>query len=197
MRRLLLGILLALCLPASAQAAQGRVSAFFYPWYGTSAEDGSYVHWAQLGHVPPDDIASSYYPAAGLYSSPDRLVLGQQMDEIHAAGIDEIIVSWWGQGSTEDLRLPAVIVAARAVGLTVAAHLEPYGGRSVSSTVADISYLRNYGITSFYVYRPFDLAISDWAAATASLHAGGAKLYAQTGLVGAAASAGFNGVYTY
>src|SRR3954471_22938209 len=120
MRRLLLGILLALCLPASAQAAQGRVSAFFYPWYGTSAEDGSYVHWAQLGHVPPDDIASSYYPAAGLYSSSDRLVL-----------------------------------------------------------------------------RPSDLAISDGAAATASLHAGGAKLYAQTGLVGAAASAGFNGVYTY
>jgi glycoprotein endo-alpha-1,2-mannosidase len=196
MRRLLLGILIALCLPATAQAG-GRVSAFFYPWYGTSAEDGSYVHWSQLGHDPPDDIASSYYPARGLYSSSDRVVLGQQMDEIRAAGIDEIIVSWWGQGSAEDLRLPAVIVAARTDGIAVAAHLEPYPGRTVSSTVADIAYLRNYGITNFYVYRPFDLPVADWAAETTALHAGGVQLYAQTGLVGDAAKAGFNGVYTY
>jgi hypothetical protein len=74
MRRLILGILLALCLPASAQAGV-RVSAFYYPWYGTAALDGAYRHWSQLGHDPPNDIASSYYPAAGLYSSSDRLVM--------------------------------------------------------------------------------------------------------------------------
>src|SRR5512141_629200 len=118
MRRLLLGILLALYLPASAQAGV-RVSAFFYPWYGTAARDGAYLHWGQLGHDPPNDIASSYYPARGLYSSSDRLVLAQQMDEIRSAGIDEIVVSWWGRGSAEDLRLPAVIVAARADGIAV------------------------------------------------------------------------------
>lgn len=196
MRRLLLGILLALCLPASAQAGV-RVSAFFYPWYGTSSQDGTYLHWGQLGHDPPNDIASSYYPARGLYSSSNRLVLAQQMDEIRAAGIDEIIVSWWGRGSAEDQRLPAVIVAARTDGITVAVHLEPYAGRTVASTVVDLSYLRNYGITSFYVYRPFDLAVSDWAAAKSALHAGGVKLYAQTGLVGNAANGGFDGVYTY
>ena len=196
MRRLLLGILLALCLPASAQAGV-RVSAFFYPWYGTASADGSYAHWAQLGHTPPNDIASSYYPARGLYSSSDQLVLGQQMDEIRSAGIDEIVVSWWGQGSAEDQRLPAVIVAAHSDGIAVAVHLEPYGGRSVASTVADLAYLRNYGINSFYVYRPFDMPVSDWAAAKTALHAGGVKLYAQTGLVGSAASAGFDGVYTY
>ncbi len=90
-----------------------------------------------------------------------------------------------------------MIVAARAHGIAVAVHLEPYGGRTVASTVADIAYLRNYGITSFYVYRPFDLAVDDWAAAARALHAGGAKLFAQTGLVGAAAKARFDGVYTY
>src|SRR5258707_160215 len=158
MRRLLLGILLALCLPASAQGGV-RVSAFFYPWYGTSSQDGAYRHWAQLGHAPPNDIASSYYPARGLYSSSDRLVMAQQMDEIQSAGIDEIVVSWWGPGSPEDLVLPAVIVAARADGIAVAVHLEPYGDRSVSSTVADIAALRNYGITSFYGYRPLYMAV--------------------------------------
>ncbi len=188
--------MLALCLPASAQAGV-RVSAFFYPWYGTSSHDGAYLHWSQLGHVPPDDIASSYYPARGLYSSADRLVMAQQMDEIRSAGIDEIAVSWWGQGSAEDLLLPAVIVAARADGIAVAVHLEPYGGRTVSSTVADVAYLRTYGIKSFYVYRPFDMAVGDWAAAKSALHAGGVHLFAQTGLVGTAARAGFDGVYTY
>ncbi len=196
MRRLILGLLLALCLPASAQAGV-RVAAFYYPWYGTTAQDGAYLHWAQLGHDPPNDIASSYYPARGLYSSSDRLVMAQQMDEIRSAGIDEIVVSWWGPGSAEDLLLPAVIVAARADGITVAVHLEPYGGRSVSSTVTDVAYLRNYGITSFFVYRPFDFAVADWLAAKRGLHAGGVKLYAQTGLVGSAAHAGFDGVYTY
>ena len=44
MRRLsIIFALAALCLPVSAQAAT-RVSAFYYPWYATSAHDGSYEH---------------------------------------------------------------------------------------------------------------------------------------------------------
>jgi glycoprotein endo-alpha-1,2-mannosidase len=196
MRRLLLGLLLVLILPATAQAGV-RVSAFYYPWYGTFADDGAYQHWAQLGHTPPNDIASSYYPARGLYSSSDAVVVGEQMNEIRDAGIDEIAVSWWGKGSPEDARLPEVVSAARADGISVAVHLEPYGGRSVASTVADLAYLRTYGITTFYVYRPFDFPIAQWAAAKTALHAGGVTLFGQTGLVGAAAAAGFDGVYTY
>jgi hypothetical protein len=197
MRRFLLGIVLALVLPASAQAA-GRVSAFYYPWYGTASVDGSFQHWAQLGHSPPSNIASSYYPANGLYSSSDKLIVAQQMDEIGQAGIDEIAVSWWGQGSVEDGRLPMVLAAARADGISVAIHLEPYTDRSVATTVSDVAYLRGLGIRTFYVYRPFDMPVSDWAAAKDALHAGGGTtLYAQTGMVGAASAAGFDGVYTY
>jgi glycoprotein endo-alpha-1,2-mannosidase len=195
-RRLVLFALFALALPATAQAGV-RVSAFYYPWYGTSARDGVYQHWAQHGHVPPNDIASAYYPARGLYSSSDRLVTGAQMSEIKAAGIDEVVVSWWGRGSPEDQRLPDVIAAARANGLAVAVHLEPYNGRTVASTVDDVAYLRGYGIKTFYVYRPFDFAPSDWAAAQADLHAGGTTLFAQTALPGTAAAGGFDGVYTY
>jgi hypothetical protein len=196
MRRLALLVLLVLAVPATAQAGV-RVSAFYYPWYGTSARDGAFQHWSQHGHVPPNDIASAYYPARGLYSSSDRLVTGAQMDEIRAAGIDEIVVSWWGHGSPEDERLPEVIAAARADGLAVAAHLEPYSGRTVAGTVDDIAYLRGYGIRTFYVYRPFDFPVADWAAAQPELHDGGTTLFAQTALAGAAAAAGFDGVYTY
>ena len=70
-------------------------------------------------------------------------------------------------------------------------------GRSVASTVADISYLSTYGIRTFYVYRALELPTVDWLAAMGGLHAGGATLFAQTGLVGAAAAAGFDGIYTY
>lgn len=196
MRRLALGLVIALLVPASARAGV-RVSAFYYVWYGTPAADGAYQHWSQHGHRPPDDIASSYYPAAGIYSSSDSLVIGAQMDELRAAHVDEVAVSWWGRGSAEDKRLPLVLAAARADGLSVAAHLEPYAGRSVASTVADVAYLRTLGIRTFYVYRPDDLSSGDWLLAQPGLHAGHSTLFAQTALVGWAASAGFDGVYTY
>ena len=198
MRSLLAGLVLAMLFVGPAGARAGvRVSAFYYPWYGTPAVDGFYQHWSQRGHVPPDDIASAYYPARGLYSSSDRLVVGEKMDEIRSAGIDEIAVSWWGQGSAEDARLPLILAEARADRLAVAVHLEPYAGRTVASTVADVAYLRALGVKTFYVYRPLDLPVADWAAAAQALHAGGTMLFAQTALVGAAAAAHFDGVYTY
>ena len=184
-------------MPANARA-DVRVSAFYYPWYGTSAHDGAYQHWSQRGHAPPDDIASAYYPARGLYSSSDRLVVGAQMDEIRNAGIDEITVSWWGRGSPEDSRLRARrrrlrgqtgSRSPRTSSRTPAARL-----RARSS---DVAYLRLYGIRTFYVYRALDLPVADWAASRAALHAGGSTLFAQTAMVGAAAAAGFDGVYTY
>lgn len=196
MRRLLVSVLVALVLPCCAHAGV-RVTAFYYPWYGTPSPDGAYLHWSQDGHVPPNDIASSYYPALGVYSSASRMVLATQMQEVKAAGIDELAVSWWGRGSAEDQRLPAVIAAAHARGIAVAAHLEPYGGRTVATIVEDVAYLRQLGITTFYVYRAFDFPVSDWAAAMPQLHAGGSLLFAQTNLPGAAAKAGFDGVYTY
>jgi glycoprotein endo-alpha-1,2-mannosidase len=191
-------VVLALALPvAAASAADARVSAFYYPWYGTSAIDGAFQHWGQRDHAPPNDIASSFYPARGLYSSTDQLVISAQMDEIRAAGIGEIAVSWWGRGSAEDGRLPEVAAAARADGIAVAIHLEPYPGRTVASIVDDLTYLRSYGVGTFYIYRALDLPIADWAAAKAALHVGGTVLYVQTALAGAAAAAGFDGVYTY
>lgn len=173
------------------------VSAFYYPWYSTPAFDGTYGHWAQHGHHPPEDIASSFYPVRGVYSSSDPAVLASQMVEIRAAGIDQIAVSWWGRGSPEDRRLPAVAAAARADGIDVAAQLEPYQGRTVAGTVADVAYLETLGIRTFYVYQAFELPVAQWAAAHDALHAGGATLLAQTGLVGQAVAARFDGVYTY
>src|ERR1700759_4649686 len=127
--RLLCMLVLAACAPLAAHAASRPVvSAFYYPWFATTVADGSYAHWAQDGHAPPNDIASDYYPALGVYSSDDPAVLDAQMAEIQRAGIDQMAVSWWGRGSPEDLRLPGVVAAARARAIEVAVHIEPYVG---------------------------------------------------------------------
>jgi Glycosyl hydrolase family 99 len=184
-----------LLLPAIAQAGPPGSAIFFYPWYSNTRHDGGYVHWTQGGHTPPFDLASEFYPARGPYSSGDPRVLRAQMRDIAVAGIDEVVSSWWGQGSPEDLRLAAVRKAAKRFHLRVAVQLEPYTGRTIDSIAADITYLRGLGIRDVYVYRSNDLAAEDWWAVTRQPN--GMRLFAQTSKVGFAARAGFAGFYTY
>jgi Glycosyl hydrolase family 99 len=187
-----------LLVPAAAarrSVPSHAVAIFYYPWWGTPAVDGKWQHWQQNGHTPPRDVASRFYPARGAYSSSDAHVVGAQMREIAHAGVSEIVASWWGRGSPEDDRLPLVLRAARAAGLTVAVHLEPYDERTIAGTATDIAYLRSLGISDFFVYHATDFAAAEWDALTSVLH--GVRLFAQTPLVGWARNAGFEGVYTY
>ncbi len=130
---------LALCAPVAdgsraAPTPRPTTAIFYYPWFGTPGTDGEYYHWEQNGHRPSADLASAFYPTRGAYSSGDPSILDAQMLEIARAGIGEIVASWWGRGSVVDERLPAVIASARAHSLEVAAHLEPYAGRTVAGT---------------------------------------------------------------
>jgi len=168
---------------------------FYYPWFGTPAKDGQYLHWHQRGNVPPASIASGFYPSRGPYSSSDATVLRGQMREIAAAGISTVVVSWWGRGSVEDARLPGVVKAARAQGLAVAAHVEPYAGRTVASTGEDVAYLRRFGLRDFYIWASSELPAAEWRELNADLV--GVRVFANTNLVGRAAAGAFDGVYTY
>jgi glycoprotein endo-alpha-1,2-mannosidase len=184
---------------SGAGARASRVSIFYYPWYGTPQLDGSYEHWAQDGHLPPTDVASSYYPARGPYSSADPSVLRAQMRDIAHAGVGEVISSWWGWGSPEDLRLPGVMQAAHAYGLSVAVQIEPYEKwqRTPEVLSNDLAHLRDLGITRVYVFKPFDGPIDDPSWAQINQDATGMQILAQTRDVTRAASDLFDGVYTY
>jgi glycoprotein endo-alpha-1,2-mannosidase len=196
LRPLVLLPLVALVAAGAARAAPRPTAAiFYYPWYGSEARDGAYLHWEQNGRRPPLDLASHYYPARGPYSSGDPKVLRAQMRDIARAGIRQVVTSWWGWGSIEDVRLPMVLRAAKARGLGVAAHLEPYGGRTIESVAEDVAHLRSLGVSDFYVYRPLDFPAAEWAQLNATLV--GARIFAQTTLVGFARLGGFMGVYTY
>jgi glycoprotein endo-alpha-1,2-mannosidase len=184
-----------LAVPASSAGSPvPRVSIFYYPWYGTPARDGAWAHWYEPGSATLD-IASNYFPVRGLYSSSDERVVRAQMREIADSGVREVISSWWGWGSPEDARLPLVLRAARAAGLTVAVHIEPYPGRTIDTVEADIAHLQTLGITRFFVYQPFDIPVQQWVQLRKRLDR--VQLFAQTALVGKAAAANFDGVYTY
>ena len=172
-----------------------RVGIFYYPWFATPGTDGHYAHWQQGESVSQANLASSFYPRRGPYSSADTLVLGAQMREIAAAGVGTVITSWWGRGSAEDRRLPQVVEAARANGLAVAAHLEPYAGRTVASTEIDIRELQMLGISDFYVWDSSSLPDAEWAQLNDQLD--DVRTFANTNLAGKAAAGRFDGLYTY
>jgi len=117
------------------------------------------------------------------------------MQEIEAAGIGEVVVSWWGRGSLVDRRLPAVVASAQAHSLEIAAHLEPYAGRSIAGTAIDIDYLRTLGIRDFFVYHATDFPAAEWQPLTSSFE--DVRLFVQTPRAGYAKQGGFDGVYTY
>jgi hypothetical protein len=181
------------------------VATFFYPWYANPADGGGvWRHWDQGGHSPPSDIGSDYYPVRGAYSSQSPTTLDSQMAEIAGAGITTIVTSWWGRGSFEDNGLPAVVSAARAHGLHVAVHVEPYSGRTPAMVAGDIRSLKWLNIDEFWVYEAMGPPVGDWASQLASIP--DVRLFAETGNLTAqvtgrfatyARQAGFDGVYTY
>jgi glycoprotein endo-alpha-1,2-mannosidase len=191
----LLVLALLLGLPAYAQAGAPHSAIFFYPWYSNVRHDGDYTHWTQGGHAPPLDLASQFYPLRGPYSSADPRVLRAQMRDIAAAGVDEVVSSWWGRGSREDLRLPAVIRNAKRFHLRAGVQLEPYPERTIESIASDIVYLRSLGVRDVYLYRSNDFAADAWWPVTRQPN--GMRLFGQTSRVGFAARAGFTGFYTY
>lgn len=181
--------------PGLSGSARAEAAIFYYPWYSTPARDGHWAHWYVHGEDGQPVLSTPYYPTRGLYSSSNAKIVGAQMREIAATGIRTVIVSWWGFGSTEDLRLPVVASAASQHGLSVAVHIEPYRGRTPATTAEDIVQLRDKGVTDFYVYDADRDPASAWADALEALD--GVRVFGHTHLVGRAQASGFDGLYTY
>jgi hypothetical protein len=121
-------------------------SIFYYPWYGNPSSDGSWFHWQQNNHSPPDDIGSNYYPLIGAYSSRNVTTLNQHMIWISSSNIGVIVISWWGRNSREDSLIPYILDAANNYEIKVSFHIEPYSGRTANTVKNDIEYIyQTYG----------------------------------------------------
>jgi Glycosyl hydrolase family 99 len=180
---------------AGTEAARPQVAIFYYAWYGTPRVDGQWLHWGQGEHAPPKLIGSSFYPSRGAYSSGDVAVVRAQMREIARAGIETVVVSWWGPGSVEDARLRPVAAAARSAGLQIALHVEPWRGRTAGGVADALRALRGLGIRDVYVYDSTREPDDNWRAALGGLE--GLRVFAHTPLPGKALKGGFQGLYTY
>uniref|UniRef100_A0A1A8MWM7 Mannosidase, endo-alpha-like n=1 Tax=Nothobranchius pienaari TaxID=704102 RepID=A0A1A8MWM7_9TELE len=171
------------------------VHIFYYLWYGSPSMDQQYIHWdhplvphwdpkiaashAQGRHVPPDDIAASFYPEMGPYSSRDPTVLESHMAQIEASAAGVLVLSWYPPGvadphgqPTEDL-VPAVLDAAQRHSI------KPYKGRTDQSMHENIRYIIDrYGkhdafyrfrtstgqvLPLFYVYDSYLTPAESWA----------------------------------
>jgi glycoprotein endo-alpha-1,2-mannosidase len=171
-----------------------EVAIFYYPWYSNPVRDGRWAHWYVEREGAPV-LSTPYYPRRGLYSSASPRIVDAHMAEIRAAGVDTVVVSWWGTGSTEASRLALVTETARRHRLDVAIHLEPYGGRTPARAGHDITRLHAEGYDDFYVYDADRDPPSEWAEALADLDA--VRVFGHTTFVGRAKAAGFDGLYTY
>ncbi len=180
---------------SSVASASDRVAIFYYPWYSTPTRDGRWAHW-YVEHEGVPVLSTPYYPTRGLYSSSNARIVLAQMREIAAAGVDTVVVSWWGFGSPEADRLPLVLEAARRRGLSVALHVEPYGQRTPAKAAEDIARLHEEtGVVDFYVYDADRDDPAAWASALEPLT--GVRVLGHTVRVGRAKAAGFDGLYTY
>ena len=94
---------------AGPNAERPLVLAHYMPWYMAKPHSTIWGwHWT-MNHFAPDtqvkgrrDIASHYYPLIGPYDSGDADVLEYQLLTMKMAGIDGVIVDWYGLSKFRD-----------------------------------------------------------------------------------------------
>jgi len=72
-----------------------KVGVYYYPWYKQGW--GNY-HWNSSTEYPKWNVVDT--PILGYYSCQNASVIRQQLEWMEDIGIDFIILSWWGNGSS-------------------------------------------------------------------------------------------------
>lgn len=156
--------------PAANPAPNHKVLAFYYTWYGTPQfQNGRWMHWNECRACVHDptrtvevvsprtgkkltapDSGSKNHPAK-LYDSNDPAVVREHLRIAERAGIDALIVTWWGQNSYEDRALKKALEVAKAskspVRFTIYyEQAPPRAADPVQGVIEDFRYLlREYG----------------------------------------------------
>jgi hypothetical protein len=132
-RSLLLAAPLLLSLVAAADAGPKPLMVYYMPWFVAKPISADWGwHWT-MNHFSPDnmnasgerEIASWYYPLIGPYDSADPAVLEYHVLLMKLAGIDGVIVDWYGSDdfldyASNDRHTAAILEFARRAGLKFA-----------------------------------------------------------------------------
>lgn len=166
---------------AGAEGPERLVLAFYYNWFDENSWGPSKV---------PDQPAQ-------LYASRDRAVMGRHIDQAKAAGIDALVVNWWGPqaGNQTDTNLRAMLDEAAARGYRLAVDVDmnsPYLGGAgdiqaamstlLSSHATHSAYLRVGGKpVVFFYHQNARLSTNGWAAIRDAVDPGRNSLWIEEG----------------
>lgn len=94
---------------------------FYYTWYRSEKYDGYWKawdspvveHWDREEETfttssqpkPPLDISSNFYPMLGPYSSLQKWVVREHLNQIKSTGVTVVSISWFGESSYTELRM--------------------------------------------------------------------------------------------
>lgn len=136
-----------------------KVYMHYMPWFDTPAVLGGTswgYHWKMQTQNPnivdasgKRQIASHYYPKIGPYQSSDPDVIEYHMLLMKYAGVDGVMIDWYGvQGTNGDIgRLltnsNAIVDRADEFGLGFSVVLEDRFSANISQAKANVTYLRD------------------------------------------------------
>jgi hypothetical protein len=105
-----------------------------YFWFGFNKTTGTFTGGNETSHWNDQPSTSFRDKPLSYYSSMDNETLRWQLSEMHRAGLDFIVASWWGK---DDYTNDAVTnlfhyVQATNDSMKIAIMVEPYNGLNVS-----------------------------------------------------------------
>lgn len=146
----------------------------YMPWFDSPEYGGSWgIHWTMSTRNPDviedgqRQIAAHYYPLIGPYDSEDPLVIDYHMLLMKYAGVDGVLINWYGEeGTNNDIdallkNSNAIIDRTDDTGMEFAVVLEDRFAGSIEDTKANIKYLEDnyYGNKQYISFdnRPLTL----------------------------------------
>lgn len=171
--------------------SEPHLLAHYMPWFRTAADPGpdsaAWDHWRWDGPGPKHDpeklrahgkrdIAAVYYPLIGTYDSRSRAVIRYHLETMRAAGIEGVVIDWYGVGTASDEAIPAILEEAQKLGMKAALCYEEKTNflwrglsnraQAVGCAKDDIRYvLTRYAISPAYLRRngmPVILQFDGW-----------------------------------
>lgn len=95
--------------------SSGKVLAFYYSWYGVPKDGHGWHMWNyhEAGVEHPELSAQAiqlpHYPRSGFYNSNNDEVISTHLALANEAGLDGLIVSWWGLDSRFNRSFPRIL----------------------------------------------------------------------------------------
>ena len=143
--------------PATAQTLTSKVpvGVVSYFWFGWDFKSGTWRAQNGTSHWSHEPATAMNIRPVSYYSSLDNMTVARQLSEMHYAGIDFLIASWWGPGDYTDAAIKNLFRYVNATGdsIKLAIMVEPYAGLTVSDA-------ENYVYRTFY--EPYSSHIFNW-----------------------------------